>query len=213
MGRWSNSCAGSEVEGAAAIVSATVFYYDVSSPYAYLTAHRVDAVLPEPATWQPIAFGALIQQIGKIPWSLRPDTRAAGIAEVERRARERGLPDVRWPPGWPDKTYSVKPLRAILWAQAQHGDHELALALYRIAFAEGRSLDSVEVIEEATVAAGLDPVAMRAGIEDQDIKDALREATAAAIARGVTGVPTIAVGDELFWGDDRLEEAAAALSG
>jgi 2-hydroxychromene-2-carboxylate isomerase len=194
-------------------VSAPVFYYDVSSPYAYLTAHRIDDVLPQAATWQPIAFGALIQAIGKIPWSLRSDTRATGIAEVERRAHERGLPDVRWPPGWPDKTYSVKPLRAILWAQGEGRGRELALALYRIAFVEGRSLDSVEVIEEATVTAGLDPVAMRAGIEAQDIKDALREATAAAIARGVTGVPTIAVGGELFWGDDRLEDAAAALSG
>ena len=194
-------------------MSGPVFYYDVSSPYAYLTAHRIEDVLPAPATWQPIAFGALIQEIGKIPWSLRPDTRATGIAEVERRARERGLADVRWPPGWPDKTYSVKPLRAILWAQGQGRGRELALALYRIAFVEGRSLDSVEVIEEATVAAGLDSAAMRAGIEDQDIKNALREATAAAIARGVTGVPTIAVGDELFWGDDRLEDAAAALSG
>ena len=194
-------------------MSAPLFYYDVSSPYAYLTAHRIDDVLPQAAIWQPIAFGALIQEIGKIPWSLRSDTRATGIAEVERRAHERGLPDVRWPPGWPDKTYSVKPLRAILWAQGEGRGRELALALYRIAFVEGRSLDSVEVIEEATVTAGLDPVAMRAGIEAQDIKDALREATAAAIARGVTGVPTIAVGGELFWGDDRLEDAAAALSG
>jgi 2-hydroxychromene-2-carboxylate isomerase len=195
------------------MMSAAIFYYDVSSPYAYLTAHRIDDVLPDAAIWQPIAFGALIQEIGKIPWSLRSDTRAAGIAEVELRARERGLPDVRWPPGWPDKTYSVKPLRAILWAQAQHRDREMALALYSLAFVEGRALDGVEALEEATSAAGLDPAAMRAGIEDRAIKDALRESTTAAIARGVTGVPTIAVGDKLFWGDDRLEDAAAALSG
>ena len=50
-------------------------------------------------------------------------------------------------------------------------------------------------------------------IETQSVKDKLREVTAEAYERGVRGVPTIAVGDELFWGDDRLEEAASALAG
>ena len=74
------------------------FYYDLSSPYAYLAALRVDDILPVDAVWQPIAFGALIREIGKVPWSMRDDTRAAGQAEIAERARERGLPDVRWPP-------------------------------------------------------------------------------------------------------------------
>ena len=196
------------------VTPSPVFYYDVSSPYAYLTAQRIDDVLAGAAIWRPIAFGALIQQIGKVPWSLRARSRAEGIAEVEHRAQQRGLPAVRWPPGWPDKSYSVKPLRAILWAQAQAQDRgrEMTLALYGIAFVEGRSLDGVEALEEATATIGLSPSEMQAGIEDRGIKDALRDATSTAIARGVTGVPTIEVGDRLFWGDDRLQQAAEALS-
>ena len=54
------------------------FYYDLSSPYAYLAALRVGRVLPAEPSWQPIAFGALIREIGKVPWSLRDETRAAG---------------------------------------------------------------------------------------------------------------------------------------
>jgi 2-hydroxychromene-2-carboxylate isomerase len=50
------------------------------------------------------------------------------------------------------------------------------------------------------------------GIETQSVKDGLKKATNEAIERGVVGVPTIAVGDQLFWGDDKLEDAAAALA-
>jgi 2-hydroxychromene-2-carboxylate isomerase len=59
--------------------------------------------------------------------------------------------------------------------------------------------------------AGLDPEAVRAATSDPQIKQTLRDATDAAYDRGVFGVPTIAVADELFWGDDRLEDAAAHL--
>ena len=64
---------------------------------------------------------------------------------------------------------------------------------------------------DAAEAAGLDRDAMAARLENPDIKARLRSYTDGAIARGVTGVPTVAVGDELFWGDDRLEDAAKAL--
>ena len=47
-----------------------VFFYDFSSPYSYMSANRVDEVLPSAPRWQPIMFGALIQAIGKVPWSI-----------------------------------------------------------------------------------------------------------------------------------------------
>lgn len=46
------------------------FFYELSSPYSYFSAHRVDDLIPD-VRWQPILFGALTQQIGKVPWSLR----------------------------------------------------------------------------------------------------------------------------------------------
>jgi 2-hydroxychromene-2-carboxylate isomerase len=185
------------------------FYLDYSSPYAYLAAMRIDGLI-RGATWRPIAFGALIGQIGKVPWSLGPG-RAAGIAEIEARARARGLPPVRWPEGWPAETYSLHPLRAALVAGDAGRIREFSAEIYRLVFAEGRTLTDPERVIGAAAAAGVDPDAVRAGLADPAVKARLREETDAAIARGVTGIPTVAVGDALYWGDDRLDEAAAAV--
>jgi 2-hydroxychromene-2-carboxylate isomerase len=86
-----------------------------------------------------------------------------------------------------------------------------ALAAFRQAFAGGRDLSEVDNVLLAAAACELHPRAVLKGIEMQSVKDQLRAATDEAIARGVTGVPTIAYGEQVFWGDDRLEEAAAAI--
>ena len=185
-----------------------VFYFDYSSPYAYLAAMRIDDVLPD-AVWRPIAFGILIRELGKVPWSLRPG-RESGMREIEERAAARGLPPVRWPPGWPDRSYSLLPLRAAVVAEAHGRLKQFSVEAYRLMFAEGRTLDAPAPVLEAAVAAGLDRDAMAARLENPDIKARLRSYTDGAIARGVTGVPTVAVGGALFWGDDLLETAARA---
>jgi 2-hydroxychromene-2-carboxylate isomerase len=185
---------------------APVFYFDFSSPYAYLAATRIDDLLPG-ADWRPIAFGALIEQIGKVPWSLGPG-RAQGIAEIERRASERGLPALRWPEGWPRESYSLLPLRAGLVADARGRLREYSAAVYGFAFADGRRLDDLGTVVQAASLAGVPAEDVELGVRDPAIKARLRALTDEAIARGVTGVPTVAVGDELFWGDDRLEAAA-----
>jgi 2-hydroxychromene-2-carboxylate isomerase len=169
---------------------------------------RIGDVLPQ-ATWRPIAFGILIRRIGKVPWSLGPG-RAAGMREIEARAAARGLPSLRWPPGWPDRSYSLLPLRAAMVAAAHGRLEPFSEGVYRLMFVEGRELSEPGPVLEAAAAAGLDPGAVRAGLDDTAVKGRLRDYTEDAIARGVTGVPTIAVGDALFWGDDRLESAAAA---
>jgi 2-hydroxychromene-2-carboxylate isomerase len=190
------------------VAAPAVFFFDYSSPYAYLAAMRIDDVLPG-ATWRPIAFGPLIRQIGKVPWSLRPG-REAGMREVEERAAERGLPPVRWPPGWPDASYSLLPLRAALVAEVHGKLRQFSFAAFRLMFAEGRTLDAPQPVLEAAAAAGLNPDAVAVRLENPEIKARLREYTDDAVARGVTGIPTVAVGGALFWGDDLLETAAAA---
>ena len=187
-----------------------VFYFDYSSPYSYLAAMRIGELLPD-ATWRPIAFGALIRQIGKVPWSLGPG-RAAGVREVEERAAARGLPPVRWPDGWPDASYSLHPLRAALVAGDAGRIVPFSAEIYRLVFAEGRTLTEPEPVLEAAAAAGLDPETVRAALADPELKTRLRATTDEAIARGVTGVPTVAIGDDLYWGDDRLDAAAATAA-
>ncbi len=184
------------------------FYFDVSSPYAYLAAHRVDDVIPGDVEWCPIAFGPLLVAIGKVPWSLTPDEVEPGRRECERRAAERGLPPIRWPEGWPAESYSVDGPRAVLAAKRRGEERRMALALYEQAFVHGRRMDDPTTIADAARVAGLD------GVDDElaEVKDELRAATDDARGRGVTGIPTVEVGGELFWGDDRLEEAARAAA-
>jgi len=188
------------------------FYFDLSSPYAYLAAERIDSVLPVAPRWQPIAFGALIRARGKVPWSLDPRTRDGGMREVEERVRDRGLPAVRWPPGWPQRSYSLLPLRAVLAARASGRHRELTMALYRTAFVSGRALNDPHAVAGAVAEVGLDVDEVMAGAQDPAIKAELREATDRAQEQGVTGVPTVVVDGRLFWGDDRLEDAARALA-
>jgi 2-hydroxychromene-2-carboxylate isomerase len=190
-----------------------IFFYDFNSPYAWLAAERVNAVLPVPPVWQPVSFGHILQATGRTPWSLESEeSRAAGVAEIERRAAERRLPAPRWVAGWPRDTYSLLPLRAAVFAQQAGRAVSFSLAAFRQFFAAGRTLKELDNVLIAAAASELHPRAVTKGIESKTVKDALREATDAAIARGVIGVPTVAVGDQLFWGDDRLEDAAAELS-
>ena len=187
------------------------FYFDLSSPYAYLAARRVDRVLDVRPVWQPIVFGAIIQRDGRVPWSFG-DAREENFAEIARRAEERGLPAMTYPPGWPRDSYSVNRLRAAVVAGDEGVMQEFTWNAFHMMFAENRALADVAEVVEAAKRSGLDPDAVREGIASQDVKDRLRAATDEAYERGVRGVPTVAVGDELFWGDDRLEDAAAALA-
>ncbi len=192
--------------------AAPVFYFDYSSPYAYLAAERINSVLPVVPRWQPISFGFVLRHTGRTPWSL-DERREEGIAEVERRAAERGLPPLRWPEGWPVEAYSLPALRAGVFAQQSGRVMAFSLAAFRQAFAAGRDLSDVDNVLLAAAACELHPRAVLKGIESRAVKDSLKRATEEAIERGVTGIPTVAVGDELYWGDDRLEDAAAALDG
>lgn len=188
---------------------APVFYYDFSSPYAYLAASRIDDLLPD-AVWRPIVFGVMLRERGRVPWSMRPG-REEGMREVERRAAERGLPPVRWPEGWPAESYSVTPLRAAMVADEEGRLREFSHAVYRAVFVDGRRPDSLEAGELAEMA-GLDADSIAARMDSSALKERLRANTAEAIERGVPGIPTVAVGEELFWGDDRLKDAAAAAA-
>jgi 2-hydroxychromene-2-carboxylate isomerase len=87
-----------------------------------------------------------------------------------------------------------------------------SLAAFRQAFAAGRDLGDLDNVLLAAAACELHPNAVLKGIETRSVKEALKQATAEALERGLVGVPTVAVGDELYWGDDRLEGAASAAA-
>jgi 2-hydroxychromene-2-carboxylate isomerase len=189
------------------------FYYDLGSPYAYLSAERIsglftEAELEQPE-WQPILLGGLFQQFGRASWGTGPE-RAAGMAEVERRASAYGLPPISWPEPWPGNTLVA--MRVATFAKQTGRTVSFSLAAFRQAFAAGRDLTDPDNVIIAGAACELHPRALLKAVETGSVKSALREATDAAAARGVEGVPAVVVGDEVFWGDDRLEDAVAAAA-
>ena len=187
------------------------FYFDLGSPYAYLTAARIDVVLGESVDWQPISLGALFKLAGRSSWSLGDQRqREEGMAEVERRALAYGLPPLRWPEPWPGNYLMA--MRAATYAQRMGGLREFADRAFCGGFEHGRDLSIPANVLTAASEAGLDPRELELAVADPEIKLALREATGEAHRLGVFGVPSVAVAGELFWGDDRLEQAAAQLA-
>ena len=188
-----------------------VLYFDLGSPYGWLALERAADVLGVEPELEPILLGGIFQRRGWGSWALT-ERRAEGIAEVERRAAAYGLPAVAWPPGWPGNMLAA--MRAAVWAKGRGRGREFALAAYRLAFVEGADLADLAVLAEAARIAGLAGEGeVATAIQDPAVKAALRDATDAAWEAGVRGVPTVRVGADCFWGDDRLEEAAERLAG
>ncbi|HEU5253626.1 MAG TPA: DsbA family protein [Solirubrobacterales bacterium] len=189
------------------------FYFDLGSPYAYLSAERIsglfaEAELEQPE-WQPVLLGGLFHRFGRGSWSETP-SRAEGMAEIERRAAAYGLPPVAWPKPWPGNTLVA--MRAATFAKQTGRTIAFSLAAFRQAFAAGRDLTDVDNVMIAGAACEMHPRALLKAVETRVVKDGLREATDRAGDLGVEGVPAVVVGDEVFWGDDRLEEAVEAAA-
>lgn len=184
------------------------FYFDLGSPYAYLSAERLADRGEEEVRWQPVLLGGLFKLNGRSSWALGDHARRqAGMAEIERRARSCGLPPIRWPDPWPDDYLFA--MRAVAYAFAQGRGREFTLQAFRDAFARAVDLAVPAHVLAAARSAGLDPERVRMAVAEPQAKLALREATEAAHGRGVFGVPTLDMAGELFWGDDRFDEALA----
>ena len=183
-----------------------VFYLGAMSPYSWFAAERIGGLLAQ-ARWQGLFAGAIFKANGRTSWGLTED-RDRGIAECERRAAAYGLGPIRWPDPWPTNDVSVA--RAMVHADAQGLLEPYALAAMRLAFLEGADLGELDAVLEAAARAGLEPGAVGSAIASDEVKQQLREVTADALEHGVFGVPTVVIGEELYWGDDTLERAAEA---
>jgi 2-hydroxychromene-2-carboxylate isomerase len=181
------------------------FFVDVGSPYAWLAAERVERVLGCEVVWEPVLLGAVFAARGFGSWSLT-DARDKGIEEVERRASAYGLGPVRWPEPWPGN-YLVA-MRCAVAADERGAGRAFLLAALRAGFVDGRDLSDPAAVADAASTAGLEGEALLAAASAPAVKAALKDRTEAAIKRGVRGVPTVLVGDQAFWGDDRLADAA-----
>jgi 2-hydroxychromene-2-carboxylate isomerase len=183
-----------------------VFFFAAMSPYSWLAAERIDGLLAD-AQWRGVFAGGVFKATNRVSWGLT-EQRDAGIADCEKRAAARGLGPIRWPRPWPTSDLLVA--RAITYAQSRDLLESFSLTAMRLCFLEGWDLGELDTVLEAGRRVGIAPTELQNALADQAVKDALRDLTDDAIARGVFGVPTVVVGGELFWGDDRLEAAVEA---
>jgi 2-hydroxychromene-2-carboxylate isomerase len=188
---------------------AATLYYDLGSPYSYLAVARCQRVLG-PVTLQPVLVGAIFAHRGWGSWGPTSE-RDRHVAEIERRAAAYGLPAVRWPAGWPNNTLDA--MRMAVWADRLGTGDAFARAAFAAAFAHGSDLSERDELLAIADVVGLDRAEAARAIATPEIKGALRELTEQAIVAGVQGVPTTVVDGRVFYGDDRLEEAALAAAG
>ena len=185
-----------------------IFYYDFNSPYAYLAAERIDRLIAD-AQWTPIAFAILLGQLGRLDSMLADLDPAPSRQKSARALRSEVCRPLKPPKAWPLGTWSLTPLRAAVFAEERGRLREFGRRLSDVLRGQllaGRTRQR----PSSRGRGGLEPDAVQEAIARPEIKERLKDNTAEALARGVTGIPTVAIGDELFWGDDRLEEAAAA---
>lgn len=177
------------------------FCFDFISPYAYLAWTQLPRLAArhghdvEPI---PVLFAALLDAHGTLGPAEVPARRRYLIRDVARKARELGVPlDVPF-------AHPFNPLLALRVASLPMAGAERARVidvLYRATWVERVDVTHAPAVADTLRAAGLDPsLVERAG----EAKERVRAQTTDAIARGVFGVPTMLVGDELFWGTDSL---------
>lgn len=173
------------------------WYFDLISPFAHLALPRVLAL--GEVELKPIVFGAVLSHWGQLgPAEIEPK-RVQTYRQTQFAADQAGIP-MRYPPRHPFRS-----LEALRLLTALGGDAAAVQAAFAFVWGEGR--DPHE--EAVALRARLPPVTEEALLA---AKEALRAATDSAIAAGVFGVPTLAVGDELFWGADAMPMAEAFLA-
>ena len=191
------------------------YFYDLSSPYAYL-AHEAIGELARghgaEVVWRPFFLGGLFKTLRTetVPFNAgSPQKQAILRKDIYRWAELRDLP-LAWPSIFPMST--VRAMRVLMQL---HGEAHSGLArhLFRQYWAHDANIGDPLVLRQLLETQGLDADALLAGCELPEVKQRLVDATAEAVARGACGAPTFFVGQHLVWGQDRLDHVARLLDG
>jgi 2-hydroxychromene-2-carboxylate isomerase len=190
-------------------------FFDFASTYSYLAATQIESVAARAGAevrWRPMVLGAVFKATGNDMPARVPAKAAYMVHDLERWAKRYGIP-FKMSPYWPMPTVAAE--RLCLVADEHGLAGPFALATFAAVWAEGRDINQPDELVRLAGAVGLDPKAALERAQSPEIKDRLRANTDEAVRRGAFGAPAIFVGDELFWGNDRLhfvEEALAARS-
>ena len=187
------------------------FHFDFGSPNAYF-CHKVLPALVQrtgvACTYVPVLLGGVFKLTNnKSPMEQFQGIRnknECGQLEMARFVRKHVLTAYSRNPYFPVNTVQI--MRGAIWARNQGKFEAYVDAVYCHMWEEGLKMDDPDVIRDALDADGLDGAAMLVGIQDQAVKDELLSNTNASVERGTFGSPTFFVGDEIFFGKDRLVE-------
>src|ERR1700759_3898707 len=188
------------------------FWFEFASTYSYPAAMRVEAVAAAAGVtvrWRPFLLGPIFGAQGwnDSPFNIYPVKGKYMWRDLERICAKEALPLSLPPVRFPQN--GLKAARLTLVGAREGWAPAFVRAVYTANFAEQKDITDDTVLAAALRAAGADPDAAVAAANTADNKAALKSQTDEAIARGIFGAPSFTVGDELFWGNDRLEEALA----
>lgn len=196
------------------------FLFDFGSPNGYLS-HRVIPAIERRTgakfTYTPVLLGGVFKATG----NRSPMEAFAGIKnklayealETRRFVARHGLTKYAQNPHFPVNTLLLMRMATAAWKDGgQAGLAPFVEAGYRCMWEDGRKMDDADVARASLAGLGVDAEALMKRAQDQDVKDALLANTNAAVERGVFGIPTFFVGDEMFFGKDRLRDVEEEIA-
>ena len=186
------------------------FWFSVGSTYTYLSVMRLAEVEKAHGVafrWRPFSVRQIMIEMDNIPFRTKPVKAAYMWRDIERRAAMYGLRP-RLPAPYPIAHWDEANRVAVL-ATREGWAADYARATYRRWFEDGLEPGMDPNLPESLRACGQDPARVVAAAASEDIGAAYAAATDEARTLGIFGSPTFAIGGELFWGDDRLDDAIA----
>ena len=187
------------------------FWFDFASNYSYLSVMRIEHLAAQAGVrvaWRPFLLGPIFRDFGwnTSPFLLQPEKGRYTWNDMRRRAARYGLAFNR-PSAFPRN--ALLPMRVALLASNEPWIGGFCQRVMQQNFVEDVDINDPAHVRRALDGLVADPDGFMQTAQSEAVKARLREQTGQARARGVFGAPTFFVGEELFWGDDRLEDAIA----
>jgi len=188
---------------------AVQFWYEFGSTYSYVAAMRIERLAAErggPVEWRPFLLGPIFAAQGwnDSPFNLFPAKGRYMWRDMERLCRREQLP-FRKPSQFPRN--GLLAARVALVARPEGWCAPFSRAVFHANFAEDRDISVWETVADLVASVGRDPAAVYERALSAENKEALKALTEEAQRCGIFGAPSFIVGGELFWGNDRLEDA------
>jgi len=191
------------------------FYFDLGSPASYLAWTQLPALCARHQAqllYRPMLLGGVFQATGNASPAMVPAKGRYMFIDLARYAERYGVP-FGLPPGFPVNTLNL--MRGLIGTQLHAPERFEALlkVLFEGLWVQQRNLSDPDVLGRTLAEGGFDAQVFQALAARADVKEALKVATQQAVERGLFGAPTCFVGEQMFFGQDRLDFVEQALAG